>query len=61
MDYSYFGVYIGVPLFRETTIYGTTELPILWFHIPCIVTVYGTSNELQNDSGNYLGPCSRLG
>ena len=29
-------------------------------HIPCITIVYGTSNGLQNDIGNYLGPCSRF-
>ena len=30
---------------------------MLWFHIPYIITVYGTSNGPQNDFGNYLVPC----
>ena len=33
-------------------------IPILWFHIPCIITVYSTSNGSQNDIGIYSGPCS---
>ena len=34
------------------------QLPKCWFHIPCIIIVYGTSNGPLNDVGNYLGPCS---
>ena len=33
---------------------------MLWFGIPCIMIVYGTSNGPQNDVGNYLGPCSTI-
>ena len=33
---------------------------MLWFHIPCIIIVYGTSNEPQNDIGNCLGPFSNM-
>ena len=29
---------------------------MLWFHMPYIVMVYGTSNGLQNDIGIYLAP-----
>ena len=32
----------------------------VWFHILCVIIVYGTSNGPQNDIGNYLGPCSTL-
>ena len=36
------------------------SLPILWFHLPYSIMVYGTSNGPQDDIGNYLGPCSML-
>ena len=35
-------------------------LPILWFHVPSILIVYGTSDGPQNDIDNYLGPCSNM-
>ena len=30
----------------------------MWFHIPFIAMVYGTSNGPNNDIGHCLGPCS---
>ena len=35
-------------------------LSVLWFHIPYIILVHGTSNGPQNDIDNHLGPCSKL-
>ena len=40
------------------SIYEPEYLPILWFHIPCIIIVYCTSDGPQDEVSNYLGPCS---
>ena len=36
--------------------YGPKSLPVSWFHMPCIIIVYGTSNGPHHHVGNYLGP-----
>ena len=31
-------------------------IPMLWFYIPCVIIVCGTSNGPQHDIGNCLAP-----
>ena len=62
------GPCLGIPIASVAAFWGRTsiwglnirpqQLPVLWFHIPCIIVVCGTSNGPQNVIGNYLGPCS---